>query len=113
TYISIFGAGQCGKSLKVSPIPQMVLSVLLPLRAISMALDLKACVNGYGVIPHAVGLLISPQKAISHPRKTLSSILKHQWASACLSETRKTTIRNQQRLNTLTCMERAKRNSVF
>src|SRR5690625_6977176 len=68
--MSIFGVGRCGKSLKASPIPQMVWSALLQRPVTLTVLDLRACVNGFVVIPHAVGLLISPQKENSHLQKT-------------------------------------------
>src|SRR5699024_6443994 len=76
TCMSIFGVGRCGKSLKASPIPQMVWSALLQRLDILTALDLRECASGYVVIPHAVGLLISPQKENSHLQKTPYSTSK-------------------------------------
>src|SRR5699024_4330347 len=101
--MSIFGVGRCGKSLKASPIPQMVWSALLQRPVTLTVLDLRACVNGYAVIPRAVGLLISPQKACNPLQKTPYLTSKPPLQLVFLSATKKTTMLIQQRLNTSTC----------
>src|SRR5699024_9586934 len=111
--MSIFGVGRCGKSLKASPIPQMVWSALLQRPVTLTVLDLRACVNGFVVIPHAVGLLISPQKENSHLQKTPYLTSKRPEVSAFLSAIKKTTRLNQRRLNTSICTVPERKSSVY
>src|SRR5699024_1459279 len=106
----IFGVGRCGKSLKASPIPQMVWSALLQRLDTLTALGLKVCVNGYVVIPRAVRLLISPQKACNPLQKTPYLTSKLPLGLVFLSAIKKTTILNQLRLNTSTCTAPERKN---
>src|SRR5699024_11468388 len=93
--MSIFGVGRCGKSLKASPIPQMVWSALLQRPVTLTVLDLRACVNGYAVIPHAVGLLISPKREKNPNKKTRNPKPKRPKVRPFLPEKKKRTGRTK------------------